>query len=373
QEETHQLDLLSFVSDYALADMSAKDKQARTSLAKNNAAKASALHFHGNVDKNKTFSSFCLGDSNQFAVEAIKRFIFSEKSDFGVIYLQAASGLGKTHILHAVANELIATKKSFYLSSPLTMSALIDNFSTLKFYPFLLIDDLEELEGNAELQKIMCQLIDYAQTGKMKMILTGARLPKDLSGCEDRFKGKLSAALIHNISGLNNALAYDIVHAKCQSMNLNLTQDVKELVSKNLDFNVYGLESTLHKLKSTSEIKNQEITLDMVLQEMRVKETQFKQDCFHEFLKEVAYTFQISLEDLISPVRRKEFALARHVAMYILKEKEGLGIMRISELFGKDHSSVVYAVSRIKRELESGSKIRNKVQKLMDESVYKLV
>lgn len=72
------------------------------------------------------------------------------------------------------------------------MSPLIDNFNMLKFYDILLIDDIEEIEGNTELQKIFCQLLDYASNGKIKIIITGAKLPKDLSGCDDRIKGKLS-------------------------------------------------------------------------------------------------------------------------------------------------------------------------------------
>lgn len=368
-EESHQLDLLSFVSDYALADLSKEEKQGRTSIAKNNIAKTSAYHFQGNVDKSKTFLNFCLGNSNQFAVEAVKRFIFNEKSDFDMIYLKASSGLGKSHILHAVANEMILRKKSFYLSSPFTMSLLIDNLNALKFYEIILIDDIEEIEGNVEILKVFCQLIDYAQSGKIKLIITGSKLPKDLNGCDDRFKGKLSAALIHNIFEMNSVLAYDIVNLKCQGLNLILPENVKELVSNQLDFNVYGLESLLYKFKSTSDIKGQEITLEMALKETKVKKVINHQDDFRGFLKVVASHFQVSFEDLISTGRRKELALARHVAMYILKEKTGLNLMRISKLFDKDHSSVIYAVIRIKKQLESDLKLRNKVQTLLcDES-----
>lgn len=366
--ESHQLDLLSFVSDYALADLSLKAKQTRTTLAQVNVAKAKVTDFHyeGNVDQNKTFLNFCLGDSNQFAVEALKRFIANQRSDFGIIFLKAGSGLGKSHILQAVANELQAQKKSFYLSSPLMMSALIDHFNMLKSYDYLLLDDLEEIEGNAELQKILCQLMDFAQSGKMKLIIAGAKLPKDLKGCDDRFKGKLSAALIHHIAEMNNVLAYNIVESKCLAMNLNLPKSVKELVSNQFLFNVYGLESALHKFKSTNSILGQEITLEMARQELKAKEVLNLQDDFQGFLANIATAFQVRVEDLISPVRKKEVALARHAAMFILKEKKGLGLMRISEIFGKDHSSVIYAVARMRTLLESDLILRKKLQSIID-------
>ncbi len=366
--ESHQLDLLSFVNDHALADLSLKDKHVRTSLAKSNTPKIPALHFHGDVDKNKTFSNFCLGEPNQLAAESIKRFLVNNESDYNVIYLFSSSGLGKTHILHAVANELKVQKKSFYLSTPRLMSQSIDHYNALKFYDFVLIDDLEEIEGDYELQKTFCQLMDFAKAKKIKLILTGDKRPGELMNCQERFKGKLSSALIHQLYDLSEELAQSIVLIKSQAMHFVLSKKVRDLVAKHMDFNVYGLESLLHKLKNTYEIKNQEITHEMVVQEMRAADKLYHQEDFRKFLKQVSNVFQIRFEDLTSSLKRKDFSLARHVAMYILKEKHGLSVMRISELFHKDHSSVIYGITRIKREISEDLKIQNKVHKILEES-----
>ena len=147
-EEPQQLDLLSFVSEHV-------EKAGRVQSPKNKVAKVASYHCHGNVDNNKNFSNFCVGKSNQFAVDSILRFISSEKSAFGMIFLKAKSGLGKSHLLHAVGNEMLALKKSFYFSSPLMMSPAIDTFNMLKFYDIVLIDAIEELEGHFDLQKIL--------------------------------------------------------------------------------------------------------------------------------------------------------------------------------------------------------------------------
>lgn len=367
--ESLQLDLLSFVSDYALADLTPKSKHERISIAKNNIVKNPTHYFQGNVDKNKTFSTFCLGNSNQFVVEAVKRFIFNEKSDFNMIYIKSGSGLGKSHILHAVANEMLISKKSFYLSAPFMMSFLIDHFNSLKLYEIILIDDIEELEGNSELQKIFCQLIDYAQSGRIKLIFAGSKLPKDLNRCDDRFKGKISAALIHNIFEMDNTLAYDIVNSKCESLALTLPEKVKELVLNEYEFNAYGLESLLYKFKNTSDIKNQEITFEMAQKELKVKNVLDHQDNFSGMLNVVADKFQLSLEELTSQKRKKEYAFARHVAMYVLKEKLGLSLMKIAKIFAKDHSTVIYAVARIKKEIKSDLKIRNLVQSILSDEI----
>ncbi len=371
QDEMLQLDLFRFVSDNVLADISSKKRKSRISITKNKVVKSPAGHFYGYIDHTKTFSTFCLGDSNQFAVEAIKRFINTDKTDFGMIYLKASSSLGKTHILHAIANEMLLNKKSFFLSSPLQMLTTIDNVNALKLYSFLLLDDLEEVEGKIELQKILCQLIDYAQAGKIKIILTGTKHPKHLKSCDERFMGKLSAAVTHHISGMNQILFSTIVGAKCREINLIIPQDVNDLVSKQTEYNIRGVESILHKLKSVSEIKNQEVALDMALEIIELKETALKDKIFQHnhyqmFLTIVAEYFYISSDDLLSSVRRRNFSIARHVAIYILKEKIGLGVMRISQLFNKDHSSIIYAVSRIKHEMENDLKMRSKVLQLIE-------
>lgn len=365
--ESRQLDLLSFVSDQ-VAELSRKEKQPRASSAKAPvvAPKITSYHCHGNVDSNKTFSNFCVGKSNQFAVEAIKRFISSAKADFGLIFLKAASGLGKSHLLQAVGNEMLSSKKSFYFSSPQLMSPLIDTFNMLKFYDILLIDDIEEIEGNSELQKTFCQLIDYACAGKIKLMIAGAKLPKDLNGCDDRIKGKLSAALIQHIDGMNNDLAYAIVESRVASLNLDLPESVKRLVSNQVGFNVYGLEGLLYKFKCTSDIKGKKVTMEMALEEIKDKKVIYRSDEFYGLLGAVASAYQISIEELSSSVRKKEFALARHVAMYILKEKKGLGIMKIAELFERDHSSVVYAIARITQLKESDFELSKKIDRIVN-------
>lgn len=368
--ESRQLDLLSFVTDQ-IADFSVSEKRSRVTSSKSTAthyvnqiptSKVASFHCHGNVDTNSQFSNFYIGKSNQLAVESIRRFINNKKSDFGVVFLKAASGLGKSHLLHAVANEILSLKKSFYFSSPQLMSPLIDTFNMLKFYDTILIDDIEEIEGNTDLQKIFGQLLDYASAGKIKLMITGAKLPKDLRECDDRIKGKLSAGLILNIDEMNNDLAFTIVEARCTSLKLELPESVKRLVSNQVGFNVYGLEGLLFKFKSAYDINGQKITLEMALEEIKDKKAIYRPDEFRQLLSAVADVFHISTEELSSSVRKKEFVLARHVAMYILKEHKGLGIMKIAELFEKDHSSVVYAVTRIARCSEADVMLKEKIQ-----------
>ena len=203
--------------------------------------------------------------------------------------------------------------------------------------------------------------MDYASAGKIKLIIAGAKLPKDLNECDDRMKGRLSAGVIHTIDEMNNDLAYSIVESRSARLNLDLPDTVKRLVSNQIGFNVYGLEGLLYKFKNSVDLKKQKITLEIALEEIKDKKMIYRSDEFLNLLNAVAKVFQITREELISSVRKKEFALARHVAMYILKEYKGLGIMKIAELFEKDHSSVVYAITRINKQVESDESMKNKV------------
>ena len=361
QDESEQLDLLSFISEHALPELSVKAKQVRVSTPKNITPKVNSYHVHGNLDQTKKFSNFCTGKPNSFAIETIRRFVVSEQRDPGMIFLKASSGMGKSHILEAVANEMTELKKSFYFSSPLMMSPIVDTFNMLKFYDIILIDDVDEIEGNYEIQKIFCQLIDFSQAGKIKLIFTSSKLPKDLRACEDRIKGKLSAALIHQIHEMDSDLAYAIVESKSEAMNLNLPESVKRLVSNQQDFNVYGFESLLYKFKNSIDIKKQKITLEIVLDEIKDKKVQYRPESFNHILNAVAESFQVSLQELRSSIRKKEFSLARHAAMYVLKERNHLSIMKIAEVFEKDHSSVIHGIAKIKKQIEVDQLLKNKI------------
>lgn len=364
EPQSHQLDLLSFVSDeLGLSKVMARQKRAPVS-------KAAGPQFHGHIDRTKIFETFCLGDSNFFAVEALKRFIQQEKSDFGLVYLMAESGLGKTHILHAVANELRENKKSFYIGSPLMMNYMLENFNSLKIYDFLLIDDIEEVCGQEDLQKSFCQLFDYAQMGAMKIIITGGVQPKDLRRCDDRFKGKLSAGLSQLIGKMDQSLARSIVASKCKSIQLDLPAEVSNLVTENIEFNAYGLENVLHKLKDISSRGHSGVTLDMAKAELPQKTPvkflapELPLDNFSALVERVAGHFQISSEDILDRSRKNEFVLARHSAMYMIRERLNLSYPQIAKIFKRDHSSVMYGINRVKQKIQSDSKFASSLYNL---------
>lgn len=368
-EDMVQLDLLSFISDKIVpTNINGRKTRMRASTPRAKLSNSAQKNnrYYGHIDKNKTFSTFCLGESNKSALESTKRFLLQEKCDFGVIYLMAMSGLGKSHLLHAVANELIDQGKSFYITSPSMLSDIDDCFNELKMYDYLLIDDIEEIAGNLELQRAFCHLFDYAKMGKIKIIITGPALPKNLSGCDDRFRGKLSSALISKIGKMTTELACDIVNLKCRNMGLELAQNAKDLVSHSFDFNVYGLESALYKLKSYSDIYKKEICLEVALSELKsLGRVLDRDDNCQKIIGRVADYFHVDREDVLSPVRKKEVVFARHVAMYILKEKNGLNIMKIADLFGRDHSSIIYGISRIKLEIESNPELCKSIHGLI--------
>lgn len=364
--EPLQLDLLSFVMEHTDGLVEeAKVKLPKVPPVKSSVAKVHSYHFHGNVDQSKSFANFRIGKSNQFAVEGIKRFISSEKNDSGLIFLRARSGHGKSHLLHAIGNEMQEKRRSFYFSSPLMMSPVVDTLNMLKFYDIILIDDIEEIEGKSELQKIFCQLIDYAQTKKIKLIVTGSKKPLDLNGGDDRFKGKLSQALVYQIEEMDNELAHGIVSSKAVELALSLPEDAKQFISNQLGLNTYGIEGLLYKLKSLSEITGQEITLDVVKEEITGKKAFAESDDLFQWIDRVAESFQLTRKELMSQVRKMEFALARHVAMYILKEKLHLSVMKIADFFDKDHSSVLYGIARIRKLIDSDSKMRDQIEVLL--------
>ena len=119
------------------------------------------------------------------------------------------------------------------------------------------------------------------------------------------------------------------------------------------------------KIKSAFEIKGQKITMDLVLEETKDKKIQYRPDDFNALLDSVATSFHVSRSELLSSIRKKEFALARHVAMYLLKEVRHLSIMKIADFFEKDHSSVIHAIARIKKQIEMDKKMKIRLEALI--------
>ncbi|MGE3609500.1 MAG: DnaA/Hda family protein [Bacteriovoracaceae bacterium] len=366
-ENAHQLDLMGFISENPAVNIVPKRRAARAALVRSAPAKLPAVASFGYVDEKKNFANFCTSSSNHLVLETLKKFIHSEKNDFGLFFICGTPGLGKTHLLHAVANQLTLDGKSFCLAGPLLLETSELNLNLLAQYEFILIDDIDEIENKIELERLLSQLIDFAHSGKIKMIVTGSAVPQDLNNISSKLRGKLLASLAFKISKLDQPLIKDIIAAKILNLNLSLSKPIENLIYHREYENVYEIESILYKVKSLSEIYSDSLKVENILAD--IPELNLVSETFQKGIKDVleivANNFFLRVEDLHSPIRKKELALARHVAMYVMKEKMGFNVMRIAEIFSKDHSTVIYGVERIQNEVKSNSEMKLKLHQIL--------
>ncbi|MDD0853421.1 DnaA/Hda family protein [Halobacteriovorax sp. GB3] len=368
--EMVQLDLLSYISETVVPTIvgEKKRKVVRKKYPRTSKVNPSAQmdRFCGLVDHSKTFNSFCLGESNRLACHAVRQFLTEGKCEYGVVYIMAMSGLGKSHLLHAAGNELMQQGKSFYISS---IDLILDHFKSINellSYDVLLIDDFDEITLGEKQQSMLCRLIDYAKMGEIKVIICANHLPKHISNVCDKLKARLSSTLIHKIDRLDRKLSRQIVEDKCERLDMVISDDAKDLVADSFDFHVYGLESALYKLKSFYDVYGEPITLETALNELKsLGRVLDRNDNCQKIISRVARDFAIDRDLLTSPMRKKSVTFARHVAMYILKEKNGLNVMRIAEVFNRDHSSVIYGIAKMKQEVQKNPQLLKRIHKLI--------
>ncbi len=375
-----QLDLLNLVSDkdiYALASLpsrESKTRKVRTSRAHEleSSKKDNLLSFQysGNLDPDKNFEKFIVSTSNQNAKNAVSEFLKEANKDFHMLYLMGTSGVGKSHLLHAIGNELMTNRQSFYLSSAIQAFSEESSISVLKKYSHILIDDLEDLESSPDRQKILCELLDLAMAKKLKIIMTGSKSVSSIKGLEVRLVQKLKAAISFEIKAMDSVLAKKYIQKIINDLGpseFSLSQKHFDSLLRQRPLNSYVIAGELSKLSSVSKFHldgcaNEDVGSgeDFAQESDQDSFIDYEKKILEEIIDHLAAEYSIEREKILSNRREKEFSEARHMGMYLFKEKLGLSYNQIGKFFAKDHSTVIYAVDKIRRKIRTERGIRER-------------
>lgn len=351
--ETLQLDLLSLVTDYSPIVERKIEKKTRTT------EKVIGFQYFGIVDKNKTFSHFLQSNSNIEAVKTLMFFVEKNISHSNVLYLVSGSGLGKTHLLHAVSNILLEKKQAFYLTSAILLNSFSESLHVFNQYKFILIDDVEDLESGEVGQKVLCHLIDIAQKGLCKIIITGNRDLTSLTKDHSRLANKLIGALIVEMKSMDRELVQNYITIKAAQLDFELTDEQRKVIINRSMQNGHAIDGTIVKLKNLKELQLENIC--KLNDDNQTSLLDYENEVIEKLIDDVAKEFNISRVDIFSNKRDKDFIFPRHVAMYLLKDRLGLSLNQIGKIFSKDHTTVIYAVEKVKKKLKSSSFLKQRV------------
>ncbi len=323
------------------------------------------------LDPRFTFDSFVVGKSNELAHAAARRVASSAKVQFNPLFLYGGVGLGKTHLMHAIAAEIRARdpeRKVLYMSAEKFMYQFIRALrykDTMAFkeqfrsVDVLMIDDVQFIAHKDSTQEEFFHTFNAVIDQHRQVIISGDRSPSDLEGIEDRIKSRLGWGLVADVHPTDYELRVGILQSKLEVMGRDdLPKEVIEFLARKIVSNVRELEGALNRVTAYSDLVGRPVSLEMtqeVLQDLI--RSNDRRVSIAEIQRHVAEYFNVRLSDLLSARRARAVARPRQVAMYLAKQLTSRSLPEIGRKFGgRDHTTVMHAVRRIEelRETDSG-------------------
>ncbi len=334
------------------------------------------------VDTRYSFDNFIIGSGNQFAYFASQGVVSNPHGKHNPLLIYGNSGLGKTHLLHAIAVETLKKNpkaKICYVTAEQFVVDFIDatkkqtqsdfkNRYRSKFDLFL-IDDIQFLGGKTRSQEELFYTFNYLCESHFQVIVTSDQPPSELVGLEPRLISRLQQGLVADIKFPDLETRISILRAKAEQDDLYLPDDVCHTIASNIKNNIRELEGSLTRLEAEASINGTEITLETtkeILSEL-FHHNQKKMTSVLSIKDGVCEYFKISPSDLDSRSRARKYSKPRQIAMYLIRKHGEKTLSEIASFFGgKDHSTVIYAIRKIEKEKESDSELSHSIESIQN-------
>ena len=313
-----------------------------------------------------TFDRFVIGPSNQFAAAAAEAVADRPGKAYNPLFIYGGAGLGKTHLLHAIAHRVAEKHGSgpniVYMTTEQFVNELIncirnkkvDDFrSAMRDSDILLLDDIQFIAGKERTQEEFFHTFNTLQSAGRQVVFTSDRRPADIPGLEDRLRSRFIQGLLADIQPPDLETRCAILREKARAVGLELPEDVVLFIARRVQRNVRELEGCLNRAVAYSQLTNQRITTNLVRAALAELLPEEHQTTPGDIIRFVAHHYGVRVTDLKGRSSRRSIALPRQVAMYLIREILGLSFPEIGKVFGKHHSTVIYAVDNIQKMRQS--------------------
>jgi len=325
----------------------------------------------GRIAPEFTFDSFVEGKSNQLAKAAAVQVAGNPGRSYNPLFIYGGVGLGKTHLMHAVANEIKERNgeaRIAYVHSERFVSDMVkalqhntinDFKTTYRTLDALMIDDIQFFANKDRSQEEFFHTFNALLESQRQVILTCDRYPKEVDGLEERLKSRFGWGLTVAIEPPELETCVAILMSKAAIANVDLPEEVAFFVAKRIRSNVRELEGALKRMVATSHFTGRPITLEFTKEALRdLLALQEKLVTVENIQKTVAEYYKIRIADLLSKRRSRSIARPRQVAMALAKELTNYSLPEIGDAFGgRDHTTVLHACRRVKELRESERRI----------------
>ncbi|CAI1933802.1 Chromosomal replication initiator protein DnaA [Serratia proteamaculans] len=344
-----------------------------------NAAPQPELSYRSNVNPKHTFDNFVEGKSNQLARAAARQVADNPGGAYNPLFLYGGTGLGKTHLLHAVGNGIMARKanaKVVYMHSERFVQDMVKALQNNAIEEFkryhrsvdaLLIDDIQFFANKERSQEEFFHTFNALLEGNQQIILTSDRYPKEINGVEDRLKSRFGWGLTVAIEPPELETRVAILMKKADENNIRLPGEVAFFIAKRLRSNVRELEGALNRVIANANFTGRAITIDFVREALRdLLALQEKLVTIDNIQKTVAEYYKIKIADLLSKRRSRSVARPRQMAMALAKELTNHSLPEIGDAFGgRDHTTVLHACRKIEQLREESHDIKEDFSNLI--------
>ncbi|ARN85365.1 chromosomal replication initiator protein DnaA [Candidatus Nucleicultrix amoebiphila] len=317
--------------------------------------------FGSRLDPRYTFENFVIGKPNELAHAAARRVAEADQVTFNPLFLYGGVGLGKTHLMHAIAwhiRKCHPHRKVVYLSAEKFMYLFIRALrfkDTVAFkeqfraVDVLMIDDFQFIAGKDSTQEEFFHTFNALVDKNHQVIISADKSPSDLTGLEERMRSRLGWGLVADIHPTTYELRLGILQSKVEQMKTTFPAKVLEFLAHKISSNVRELEGALNRIIAHSMLVGREITIETVQEVLTdLLRANDRRISVEDIQKRVAEHFNVRLSDMHSPRRLRTVARPRQVAMYLAKTLTPLSLPEIGRKFGgRDHTTVMHAVKKV--------------------------
>jgi len=330
-----------------------------------------------NLHPRYTFDEFMVGESNLLAQSACKAISQGDTSFGSYLYIHAGTGLGKSHLTHAVAHEILTKSpgtRLHYLTAQQFSSEMVYKIKNNDMNAFkekyhhhcdmLLVEDVHALTGKLKTQEELNEIIDALMKSGKRIILTGAVAPNGIRDIDEGIRSRMAAGLISSIGSPDYRTRMLITRRKAQNNNLELSESLVEYIARNIKGDIRQLESAIVGLKAKSSLLQMKPDLEMIkeiVRELAGRERELSTEWIRDF---VASQFNVRTVDLQSKSRKRAVALPRQISMYLARKYTDEGLAEIGQAFNRDHSTVLHSIRVITEAMARNSSIRGQVDLL---------
>ena len=366
QEKTNQKEELIILSD-------------QTNERPRNKVSSLSHQYRQGLNEKYTFENFIVGAGNELAYAACQAIVANPGSKYNPLFLYGGVGIGKTHLIQAVGNEILNNNpdaRIVYASTEQFVQEFVDalrfkkNTDFAGFYrgaDVLIVDDVQFLAGKEKIQEEFFHTFNALHQANKQIIISSDKPPREIPTLEERLRSRFVWGMSIDMQNPDFETRCAIIQTKAESHGLELTSDVTEYLANYVQTNIRELEGALNQLLAFCEMRELEPTLDVTVSLLGSGKSRPKHISPRQIIEKTAKYFQVPMEDIMGPKRDKDIVVPRQIAMYILRSELHLSFPKIArELGRKDHTTAIHSIDKIEKESVIDNGVKTAIAKIKE-------